>query len=70
MSQDADYKLAAGELHKDVRLSIGGVVIGPRGIMMHPQSFRETFGETAYQELLARPRIVTSYDIEDDDARP
>ena len=64
MSQDADYTLAPGELHEDVRLSIGGVVIGPRGMMMHPESFRETFGEIAYQELLARPRIVTSYDVE------
>lgn len=69
MSQDADYTLAAGELHKDVRLSVGGVVIGPRGIMMHPESFREVFGEIAFQELLARPRIVTSYDIEADDAK-
>lgn len=46
-------------------MTVGGVVMGPRGSFMHPESFRDMFGEEAYQELLKKPRVVTSYDIED-----
>ncbi len=52
-------------LRSEVRLTASGVVAF-RGGFMHPESFRDLMGEEAYQELLKRPRIVTSYDVEDE----
>jgi hypothetical protein len=32
--------------------------------MCHPQIFKELAGEVAYNELLQRPRVITSYDAD------
>lgn len=47
-------------LNPDAHLDTEGAVIFPGGIM-HPYSFRDIFGEDAYQELLARPRVPSPY---------
>ena len=51
-------------MREDIRLTVSGVVWIPGVGWMHPQSFRDIAGEEAYQELLKRPRVVTSYDDE------
>ena len=54
--------IKASELHPDVHLTVGSAVkLGNRGYM-HPYSFRDLFGEEAYNEVLSRPRIVCEYD--------
>lgn len=44
------------------RLTYDGVVLLTRGKvfigMMHPYSFRDVFGEKAYQRLLKLPRVA------------
>lgn len=52
--------LTAGELSQDVHLDINGVVCFPGG-WMHPESFKFLCGETAYKELLARPRVQSEF---------
>jgi len=53
-------------LAEDVHLTVGGSVQF-RGGYIHPYAFRDLMGEEAYQELLARPRIVCEYDYEDEE---
>jgi hypothetical protein len=53
-------------LKEGVNLTVGGAVKFPGGYM-HPESFRNLWGEEAYQELLERPRVVCEYDYEDED---
>lgn len=48
-------------LHPDARMDTEGCVVFPGGVFMHPLSFRDIFGEDAYQELLARPRVPSPY---------
>ena len=47
-------------------LTVGGVVQmpGAKGYL-HPYTFRDIFGETEYQKLLARPRVICEYDYEE-----
>jgi hypothetical protein len=61
--QITEFKLP---MRDDIQLTVSGVVWIPGVGMMHPESFRDMAGEEAYQELLKRPRIVTSYDLEDE----
>jgi len=56
-------------LNPKVRLTVSGAVYFPGGFM-HPISFREMFGQEMWEELLARPRIVTSYDIPEEEQCP
>lgn len=51
----------------DFVLTVSGVVMGPKGIFLHPFSFRDIFGEDAYRELLDGPRVVCKYDLEDEE---
>ena len=53
-------------LKEGVNLTVGGAVKFPGGYM-HPESFRNLWGEEAYQELLERPRVVCEYDYEDEE---
>lgn len=48
-----------------VHLTVGGAVQFEGGYC-HPEVIRDMFGEEAYQELLARPRVVCEYDYEDE----
>lgn len=41
-------------------LTVDGVVLMGNA-MMHPNSFKDVFGEDAYQELLKRPRVASPY---------
>lgn len=54
-------------MNPDIQLTVSGVVWIPGLGFMHPNSFREMAGEAAYEELLKRPRVVTSYDEPDTD---
>jgi hypothetical protein len=54
-----------GELAEDVYLTVGGAIKYGCGYI-HPEHFRDMFGEEAYQEVLARPRIVCEYDYEEE----
>jgi len=56
------------QVKQNVHLTVSGAVVFDGGFM-HPETFRNIFGEESYQELLSRPRIVTSYDIEDEDGK-
>lgn len=48
------------------RMTVGGVVrMGAFG-WAHPETAREIMGEDAYQEMLAKPWIVTEYDLEEE----
>lgn len=55
-------------MRQDIRLTVNGVVWIPGMGFMHPETFKEYAGEEACQWLLKQPRVVTSYDLEDDDA--
>lgn len=61
--QITDFSLP---MRDDIQLTVSGVVWIPGVGFMHPFSFRDMAGEEAYQELLKRPRVVTSYDLEED----
>lgn len=54
------------ELSPNVRLTVSGVVSLGGFAFMHPESFRQEFGEEVYQELLSRPRIVCVYDYDEE----
>lgn len=41
-------------------LTVDGVVLMGSG-MMHPDAFKNVFGEEAYQELLKQPRVLNPY---------
>jgi len=49
----------------DVNLTVGGAVKFQGGYM-HPEAYRDFVGEDAYQELLAKPRVVCEYDEEEE----
>ena len=49
----------------EVCLTIGGVVSMGNGCYMHPDSFRDEFGQDAYRELLTRPRVICPYDLDE-----
>lgn len=51
-----DIYLPMAEPHMTVD---GVVTIGL--CFMHPETFRDVFGETAYQELLTKPRIANPF---------
>lgn len=51
-------------LSKGASLTVGGAVKFQGGYM-HPEAYREFMGEDAYQELLARTRVVCEYDEEE-----
>ena len=51
-------------MRDDIALTVSGVVMIPGIGWFHPYSFRDMFGEEAYQELLRRPRVVCEYDDE------
>jgi hypothetical protein len=53
-------------LAEGVNLTVGGAVKFPGGYM-HPEAFRDLMGESAYQELLDRPRVVCEYDYDYED---
>lgn len=53
-------------MRTDIRLTVNGVVWIPGFGFLHPQTFKDIAGEEAYQWLLAQPRIVTSYDTEEE----
>jgi len=54
-------------MREDIVLTVGGVVMIPGVGFLHYKTFIDIAGEEAYQELLRRPRVVTSYDLEDVD---
>lgn len=51
-----DFKVREARLTED-----GAVEIGGGFAYMHPESFREVYGESEYQLLLARPRVPSPY---------
>lgn len=57
-------------LRNDIRLTVGGVVWIPGVGFMHPKTFKDIAGQKAYKHLLSLPRIVTSYDTEDECSLP
>lgn len=52
-------------LREGVNLTVGGAVKWPGGYC-HPEAFRDLMGEEAWEELLARPRVVCEYDYEEE----
>ena len=54
-------------MRDDIRLTVNGVVWIPGVGFMHQNSFKDIAGEEAYQYLLTLPRIVTSYDTEEEE---
>jgi hypothetical protein len=59
-----DVKIPEGR-DCEPRMTVGGVVMMGSFGFMHPETAREIMGEEAYQEMLAKPRIVTEYDVEE-----
>lgn len=60
----------SSKLAEGVNLDTNGVVVIFDAVhhfkgWMHPLSFREEYGEEAYQELLARPRVQSEYTEEE-----
>jgi hypothetical protein len=54
----------SGLVPEGIHLNTDGVVefnCGDLHGFMHPFSFRDLYGEDAYQELLARPRVLSPY---------
>lgn len=50
---------------KDWEVTVNGVVLGPRGSFLHHETFKDVVGQKEYDRVMAKPRVVTSYDIED-----
>jgi hypothetical protein len=58
----------SSKLPESVNLDTNGVVVINTGVIrawMHPYSFRDIYGEEAYQELLKRPRVQSEYTEEE-----
>lgn len=48
----------------DICLTISGVICIPGIGFLHPETFRGIVSEEIWQEVLRRPRITTSYDLD------
>lgn len=53
--------MSAFAVRDDIRITVEGVVVVPGWGYMHPLAYRDMAGEEAYQELLAKPRVLSEY---------
>lgn len=50
----------------DWEVTVGGVVFGPRGSLLHHLTFKDLVGDEEYNHVMAKPKVVCSYDLEKD----
>jgi hypothetical protein len=47
------------------KITTSGVVLGPYGSWMHLNTFKDLVDEETYNRVLAQPRVVHPYDLEE-----